>query len=110
MVALTVWCGEISVWWESGVKRSVSKQKSFLSVNFDGQTPVSKYYTFLAVQWPRWLFACLSPRRPELELGSVHVEFVMDTVALGQVFLRHIWFCPVNIVPRWFSIHISSGG
>jgi hypothetical protein len=36
-----------------------------------------------AMPWLRQLVAGLSPQRP----GSVHVGFVLDEVALGQVFL-----------------------
>jgi hypothetical protein len=35
--------------------------------------------------------------------GSVHVGFVVDKVALGQVFLQVILFSPVNIIPLWLS-------
>jgi hypothetical protein len=41
--------------------------------------------TGLAVPWLRWLVAGLPPRRPGFDPGSVHVEFVVDKVALGQV-------------------------
>jgi hypothetical protein len=34
----------------------------------------------------------------------VHVEFVVDKVALGQVFLRVLWFFPVSIIPLWLFI------
>ena len=34
-----------------------------------------------AVLWLRWLVAGLSPRRPGLDPGSVHVGFVVDKVA-----------------------------
>jgi hypothetical protein len=33
------------------------------------------------------------------------VGFVMDKLALGQVFLRVIRFSPVNIIPPW--LHVS---
>jgi hypothetical protein len=35
---------------------------------------------------------------------------VVDIVALGQVFLRILKFSPVNIIPPWLSILISTGG
>jgi hypothetical protein len=41
-----------------------------------------------AVPWLRWLVAGLSPRRPGFASGSIHMGFVVDKVALGQVFLR----------------------
>jgi hypothetical protein len=31
--------------------------------------------------------------------GSVHVGFVVDEVALGQVFPRVLWFSPVSFIP-----------
>ena len=40
-----------------------------------------------AVPWLRRLVAGLSPRRPGFDPGPVHVRFVVDKVALGQVFL-----------------------
>jgi hypothetical protein len=42
----------------------------------------------LAVPWLRRLVAGLSPWRPGFDPGSVHVGFVVDKVALGQVFPR----------------------
>jgi hypothetical protein len=52
-----------------------------------------------AVPWLRWLVAGLSPRRPGFNPGSVHVEFEVDKVALGQVFPRVLRFSPVNFLP-----------
>jgi hypothetical protein len=40
----------------------------------------------VAVSWVRRLVAGLSTRRPVFDSGSVHVGFVVDKVALGQVF------------------------
>ena len=40
----------------------------------------------MAVPWFRRLVAGLRPRRPGFDLGSVHVGFVVDKVALGQFF------------------------
>jgi hypothetical protein len=52
----------------------------------------------------------LSPRRPVFTSGSIHVGFVVDKVALGQVFLRALRFSPVNIILPSLSKLISSGG
>jgi hypothetical protein len=52
-----------------------------------------------AVPWPRRLVAGVSPRRPGLDPGSVHVEFVVDKVALGQVYPRVSRFSPVSFIP-----------
>jgi hypothetical protein len=45
----------------------------------------------------RSLVAGLSLRRPGLAPWSIHVGFVVDKVALGQVFLRVLRLSPVNI-------------
>jgi hypothetical protein len=50
----------------------------------------------MAVPWLRRLVAGLSPRRPGFDSGSVHIGFVVDRVALGQVFLRVLRF-PLSI-------------
>jgi hypothetical protein len=51
----------------------------------------------------------LSPRRPGFAPGLIHVGFMVDKVALGQVFLRFLRFSPVNIIPPSLSKRISSG-
>jgi hypothetical protein len=58
-----------------------------------------------AVPWLRRLVAGLSPRSPGFAPGSIHVGFVVDKVALGQVFLSSSFF-PVSIIPPSFSILI----
>jgi hypothetical protein len=52
-----------------------------------------------AVPWLRLLVAGLSPRRPGFNPGSVHVGFVVDKVAQGQVFPRVLRFSLVNFSP-----------
>jgi hypothetical protein len=49
----------------------------------------------------RRLVAGLSPRRPGFNPGSVHVGFVVDKVALGQVPPppRVLRFSPINFIP-----------
>jgi hypothetical protein len=49
-----------------------------------------------AVPWLRRLVVGLSPRRSEFNPGSVHVGFVVDKVALGQV------------LPEYFSFPLSA--
>jgi hypothetical protein len=61
------------------------------------------------VPWLRSLVAGLSPRRPGFAPGAIHVGFVLDKVALGQVFILVIQFSPVNIIPLSLSKLISSG-
>jgi hypothetical protein len=53
----------------------------------------------MAAPWLRRLVAGLSPRSP----GSVHVGFVVDKVALGQVFLRVLRF-PLSLTFHRCSI------
>jgi hypothetical protein len=61
------------------------------------------------VPWLRSLAAGLSPRRPGFAPGSIHVGFVVDKVALAQVFLRVLRFSPVNIIPPSLQTHIIWG-
>jgi hypothetical protein len=42
-------------------------------------------------------------RRPGFAPGSIHVEFVVHKVALGQVSLRVLRFSPVNMVHNLLS-------
>jgi hypothetical protein len=53
----------------------------------------------MAVPWLRQLVAGLLPRRPGVDPMSVHVGFVVDKAALGQVFPRLLRFSPVNFIP-----------
>jgi hypothetical protein len=48
----------------------------------------------LAVPWLRRLVAGLSQCRPGFDSGSVYVGFVVDKVALGQVFPPSTWVFP----------------
>jgi hypothetical protein len=45
------------------------------------------------------LVAGLRTRGPEFDPGSVHVRFVVDKVALGQVFSPVLPFSPVSFIP-----------
>jgi hypothetical protein len=51
------------------------------------------------VPWLRRLVTGLSSRRPWFDPGSVHVGFLVDKVALRQVFPRVFQFSPVNFIP-----------
>jgi hypothetical protein len=55
-----------------------------------------------AVPWLRRLVAGLSLSRPGSDPGSVHVGFVVEKVALGQVFPRVLRFSPVSFIPPVF--------
>jgi hypothetical protein len=53
-----------------------------------------------AVPWLRLLVAGLSLQRPVFDLGSVHVEFVVDKVALGPEYFGF----PLSISFQRYSI------
>jgi hypothetical protein len=50
----------------------------------------------LAVPWLRRLVAGLPPRRPVFDPESVHVGFLVEKVAMGQVFPEYFGF-PLSI-------------
>jgi hypothetical protein len=54
---------------------------------------------FVGCPWLRRLVTGLSPRRPVFDPGSVHVGFVVNKVALGQVLPRVLRFSPLNFIP-----------
>jgi hypothetical protein len=53
----------------------------------------------LTVPWFRRLVACLSSWSSYFDCSLDHVRFLMDTVALGEVFVRVRPFSPVSIIP-----------
>ena len=80
--------------------------------------PVSRFSPSTSVLWLRRLVDGLSLRRPGFDLGSVHVGFVVDKVALWQVFPRVLRFSPVNCIPpvlhyleKWkkLSLYVITG-
>jgi hypothetical protein len=52
-----------------------------------------------AVPWLRRLAAGFPPRRPEFNPGSARVGFVVEKVALGQVFSCVLRFYTVSFIP-----------
>jgi hypothetical protein len=48
------------------------------------------------VPWLRPLVASLFTQRPLFNPGPVHVTFLVDRVALGQIFLQILPFSPVG--------------
>jgi hypothetical protein len=60
----------------------------------------------LDVPWLWRLVAGLSPRSPVFSPGSLRMGFVVDKVAIRQVFLRVIRFSLVSTFPPWISILI----
>jgi hypothetical protein len=57
------------------------------------------YKHTLAVPWLRRLVAGLLSRRPGFDPWSVHVGFMVDKVALGQVFFSSTSVFPVSFIP-----------
>jgi hypothetical protein len=60
-----------------------------------------RHYSSLALPYLRRLVAGFPPRRSRLDPRSSHVGFVVDKVALGQVFCEHFGF------PYKFLFHHS---
>jgi len=60
-----------------------------------------------AVPWLRRLRAGLSPRRLVFDASSVHVRFVIDKAALGQVSVRLYLVC---IIPPMLNAHLLQEG
>ena len=56
------------------------------------------------------LVADLSSRRPGFDPDSVHVGFVVNKVALGQVFPRVLRFSAVNVIPPVLHYSIAPVG
>jgi hypothetical protein len=67
---------------------------------------VSRDYCYNVVMQ---LVAGISPQRPGFDPKWVYVTFVVDKVALGQVFLQALWFSPVNIIPSMLHTADPSG-
>jgi hypothetical protein len=82
-----------------------TKKKLYLNYNGYGEKRESSYIFvdyqihIKAVPWLRRLVAGLSPRRPGFDRGSVHVGFVVEKVALGQVSTRELRFSFANFIP-----------
>jgi hypothetical protein len=63
------------------------------------------YFSPEIMPWLRRLFATCSLPWPRCHFWSVRLGFVIDEVALGQVFLLIYRFCPVNIITVSASLH-----
>jgi hypothetical protein len=59
----------------------------------------------------RWLVAGFPPQQSGFESGSGHVEFVVDKMAMGQVFSEYFGFPCQSSFHRLFHTHhhLSSG-
>jgi len=62
----------------------------------------------LVVPWCRSLVAGFSLWSPGFDPISVNARFVVDKVALGQVFLRALRFSPVSNIPPTLYTHLST--
>jgi hypothetical protein len=85
------------VFWQNQIT-SLCAIRNFCSLSFVGAL-LGDAITGKSVPWLRRLVAALPPRRPGFDPGSVHVEFVVEKVALGQVFPQVLRFYPVNFIP-----------
>jgi hypothetical protein len=96
-------CGILYKKWESRGPPSLSAlQKHILKV------PEKKMLNACRGVMPyhlRHLAAGFSQRRPSFATRVAHLGFVVDKVALGQVFLRVLRFSPVSIIPPLLHIH-----
>jgi hypothetical protein len=52
----------------------------------------------------------LSQRKPGFTPGPHLSGFVADKVAVGQVFLRVLWFSSVSMIPPWLFMFIFTDG
>jgi len=53
----------------------------------------------LAMQWLKWLIASLRVRRPWFDPRAVHVGFMVDKLAWGQVSIHLVWLYAFSISP-----------
>jgi hypothetical protein len=69
----------------------------------DGQPGAQATTTYpcihLAVQWLKRLDADLLPQKPMFDPKQVHVGFVVEKVAIGQVSFGVFQFSPVSTIP-----------
>jgi hypothetical protein len=59
-----------------------------------------------AMPWFRWLVAGLSKRRPGFDPRSVYVRFVLENVAMEEVFFRKHRFSLLYIIPPKLHTHL----
>jgi len=61
----------------------------------------------MAVPSPRHLIVTLSLRRPMFDPRLVNPRFMMDKLALGQVFLPVPGFSAIDLIPQNFHTHLQ---
>ena len=59
----------------------------------------------MAVVWPRQKVTLFSPWTPRFNPRAVYLGFVVDNVALGQVFLQVFWFSFISIISQTLHTH-----
>jgi hypothetical protein len=69
----------------------VSEVKSHPLPGIEPRSPIAYSHCTETVAWRRRLVSGLSPCRFGFAPGSVHVEFMVNKVELGHVFLRVLW-------------------
>jgi hypothetical protein len=68
----------------------------------------SQYATHCVRQtmpWLRWSVASLSQQSSRFDPKPVHMRFVVDRVALPQVFLPLLQFSPASVIPPMLHAH-----
>ena len=64
-------------------------------------------HSCIAVPWLKWLVTDLSPQRPGTNPRLVYMWFLLDRLALGQVFLWVFWFLSVSIFLSMLHTRVS---
>ena len=59
----------------------------------------------MAMVWPRQKVTLFSPWTPWFNPSTVYLGFVVDNVALGQVFLQVLWFSSISIISWTLHTH-----
>jgi hypothetical protein len=62
----------------------------------------------MAVPWLWRLIAGLSPQGPGFDPGAVHVRYMVDGVAPGNVFPWLLRYFPVSVIPPVLHAHTYS--
>lgn len=56
----------------------------------------------------RQFVADLSPWRPGFNPTNLHVDGVVNKMAMGQTFTANLELCPINIIPPTLHSHLFS--
>jgi hypothetical protein len=83
----------------------MEKQPSLCAAGSQYLYPLRYTNNRLAAPWLRRLVAGHLPWRPGFGTRLFYVRFVMDKVAVGQVFIRIFLFSPVYTIPTLIRTH-----